>query len=159
MIGLRYTIKSSNFAWILQFPIFQQIAYFAIFIELYEIDKIAKKMKKENQGLVKGFAESSDKKAVGDKSIQIAKDCDKLNQKKTKVMNDFLHMKLYEAFLEASPQSILQIMIVFRQGFSDPMDVFTIVTSMLSLTMCAATLFWKYPTVVSIYRRYVYGFT
>ena len=134
----------------MQFPLFQQIAYFAIFLELYEIDLQDKEKRAENRKLAKEFPESTDKKAEGDKSIQIAKDCYRLNQKKTKVMNDFLQMKLYEAFLEAAPQSILQIMIVFRRGFSDPMDVFTITTSMLSLTMCATNLFWKYPTQVHI---------
>ena len=151
IINLRYTIKLSYFGWILQFPLFQQIAYFAIFLELYEIDLQYKKMRAENRMLAKQFPESPDKDAVGDKSKNIAKDCNRLNQKKTRVMNDFLQMKLYEAFLEASPQAILQIMIVFSRGFSDPMDVFTITTSMLSLTMCATNLYWKYPTLVSIF--------
>ena len=134
----------------MQFPLFQQIAYFAIFLELYEINLQDKEKRAENRKLAKDFPESTDKKAAGEESKNIANHCDQLNQKKTKVMNDFLQMKLYEAFLEAAPQSILQIMIVFRRGFSDPMDIFTITTSMLSLTMCATNLFWKYPTQVHI---------
>ena len=133
----------------MQFPLFQQIAYFAIFLELYEIDLQDKEKRAENRKLAKEFPESPDKKAAGEESKNIAKHCDQLNQKKTKVMNDFLQMKLYEAFLEAAPQSILQIMIVFRRGFSDPMDIFTITTSLLSLTICATDLFWKFPTQVS----------
>ena len=149
IVRLRYRIKSSNFSWILQFPVFQQLAYFAIFLELYLIDLKDKEQLKANQTFTQKFIESTDKVKTGDVTIDIAKECHLLNKKKTKVMNDFLQMKLYEAFLEASPQAILQIMIVFRRGFSDPMDVFTISTSLLSLTLCATNLFWTYPTQVS----------
>ena len=148
MIRLRYKIKSSNFAWILQFPLFQQLAYSSIFLELYEIGEQDKKKIEENRNLAIAFSESSDKVSDGKESIEIAKECYGLNKKKTKVMNDFLQLKLYEAFLEAAPQAILQIMIVFRQGFSSPLDIFTITTSMLSLSLCAINLYWKYPTQV-----------
>ena len=149
IIESRYSIKSSNFAWILQFPIFQQLAYFSIFLELYMIDLKDKERMKANQQCTIEVNNSSDKTKTGDETIEIAKECYMLNKKKTRVMNDFLQLKLYEAFLEASPQAILQIMIVFRRGFSDPMDVFTISISLLSLTVCATDLFWKYPTQVS----------
>ena len=78
-----------------------------------------------------------------------ARSCDKLSKMRISLLNEFLQMKLYEAFLEAAPQAILQVMIVFRRGFSDPMDIFTITTSLLSLTICATDLFWKFPTQVS----------
>ena len=136
----------------MQFPIFQQISYFAILLELYEIDKEEKETIKDNGNLAKGFFESSEsksKESKGKKSTMFAKYYKQLNEKKTKVMNDFLHMKLFEAFLEAAPQAVLQIMIVLRRGFSGPMDVFTISTSILSLTLCSTKLFWKYPTQVS----------
>ena len=153
LIKLRYTIKSSDFAWVMQFPLFQQLAYFAILFELYEIDKEEKDTKKENSKLVKNFVDiepsKSDKKSNEKRTMLFAKQFNKLNEKKIKVMNDFLHMKLFEAFLEAAPQAVLQMMIVLRRGFSGPMDVFTILTSILSLTMCSTKLFWKYPTQVS----------
>ena len=148
IINLRYIVKSSSFGWILQFPLFQQLAYFAIFLELYEIDVADQKEVRKSHEIVKQVVDSSEEISSSKESIEIAKECDRLQKKKTMVMNDFLNMKLYEAFLEAAPQAILQIMIVFRKGFSDPMDVFTISTSLLSLTACATNLFWKYPTKV-----------
>ena len=149
IIESRYLMKSSNFPWILQFPIFQQLAYFSIFLELYMIDLTDKERIKANQQCTIEVNNSIDKTKNGDETVKIAKECHMLNKKKTRVMNDFLQLKLYEAFLEAAPQAILQVMIVFRRGFSNPMDVFTILTSMLSLNICATDLFWRYPTQVS----------
>ena len=137
----------------MQFPLFQQLAYTAILLELYEIDKEEKDSKDDSSKLAENFLKSKNKKLEGKRTIFFAMHFNKLNVKKTKVMNDFLRMKLFEAFLEAAPQAVLQIMIVLRRGFSGPMDVFTISTSMLSLTMCATKLFWKYPTQVSDFQE------
>ena len=150
LIKLRYKIKFSYFAWILQFPIFQQLAYFAIFLELFMINSMDNKNLEKNQHFTQEFNNSTEKTKTGNATIEIAKECYMLEKKKIRVMNDFLQLKLFEAFLEAAPQAILQIMIVFRRGFSDPMDIFTISTSLLSLTLCAINLFWKYPTQVIV---------
>ena len=135
------------------------------------IDMSDKKILTSNQELTEKVV-NSPKKKYSEASKQIfviqksaifngyAKRCDKLSRMRISLLNEFLQMKLYEAFLEAAPQAILQVMIVFRRGFSDPMDIFTITTSLLSLTMCATDLFWKFPTQVSDYsliRIYSHG--
>ena len=124
------------------------------------IDMIDNKVMISNQQLSemtvnspkKKYSEASNQIDVMQKSAifnGFARKCAKLSTYRISLLNEFLQMKLYEAFLEAAPQAILQVMIVFRRGFSDQMDIFTITTSLLSLTMCATDLFWKYPTQVS----------
>ena len=131
IIESRYLMKSSNFPWILQFPIFQQLAYFSIFLELYMIDLKDKERIYANQKATHKVIEKTDITNISNDTVDIAKEFHLLNKKKTRVMNEFLQLKLYEAFMEAAPQAILQVMIVFRRGFSGPMDIFTISTSLL----------------------------
>ena len=157
---MRYKTRGSNYAWILQLPVCQQLAYFSIFLELSIIDMSDKKILTSNQELTEKIV-NSPKKIYSEASKQIyviqksailngyAKRSHKLSKMRIILLTEFLQMKLYEAFLEAAPQAILQVMIVFRRGFSDPIDIFTITTSLLSLTMCATDLFWKFPTQVS----------
>ena len=56
---------------------------------------------------------------------------------------------IFEAFLEAAPQSTLQIMIVLKQGLVDHFQILTILTSLISLTIAAVKLFWEFPTKAS----------
>ena len=58
---------------------------------------------------------------------------------------------IFEAFLEAAPQSTLQIMIVLKQGLVDHFQMLTIITSLISLTIAAVKLFWEFPTKVNFF--------
>ena len=55
-------------------------------------------------------------------------------------MTNFQEMKLYEAFGESAPQAALQIAIVLQTGSISAMQMFTITTSLLSLTLAASEI-------------------
>ena len=73
---------------------------------------------------------------------------DSLEEKNT-LLATFLDLKLLEAFLEAGPQFAFQISVILQDGISSVNQIFTIVTSALSLTWGSSELFLKYPTKVS----------
>ena len=69
-------------------------------------------------------------------------------EKKT-LLAKFMDLKLLEAFLEAGPQLVFQIMVVMQDGMTSNNQWITILTSALSLTWSSAELYLKYPTEVS----------
>ena len=80
--------------------------------------------------------------------IELAKTNEYITQHKAFVCVRFLDHKLYEAFLEAGPQSIFQLMIVLQSGFMDEFQLFTILTSILSFIPTATEMYLEYPTKV-----------
>lgn len=71
-----------------------------------------------------------------------------LNKKREMLLSEFMEMKLYEAYVESGPQSIFQLMRVIQRGFSSPLQCFTLVLSIVSLTLAGAQFFWSCPTQV-----------
>ena len=59
-----------------------------------------------------------------------------------------MDLKLYEAFLEGGPQSIVQLMIVMQGGLINYFQIVTIITSLLSFTLAATEIYLRYPTKV-----------
>ena len=57
-----------------------------------------------------------------------------------KLMTDFQEMKLYETFGESAPQAALQIGIVLQTGSLNATQIFSIFTSLLSLTLGASEI-------------------
>ena len=80
--------------------------------------------------------------------IELAKTNEYITQHKAFVCGRVLDHKLYEAFLEAGPQSIFQLMIVLQNGFMDEFQLFTILTSILSFIPTATEMYLAYPTKV-----------
>ena len=50
---------------------------------------------------------------------------------KAQLLTNFLDYKLYEAFLESGPQFVFQLMVIFQDGVSSPVQWFTIVIILL----------------------------
>ena len=69
-------------------------------------------------------------------------------KEKNTLLAKFLDLKLLEAFLEAGPQFAFQISVILQDGISSGTQIFTIVTSALSLTWASSELYLKYPTEV-----------
>ena len=94
--------------------------------------------------------EANELNKVKDKQelIELAKTNEYICQHKAFVSGRFLDHKLYEAFLEAGPQSIFQLMIVLQSGFMDEFQIFTILTSILSFIHTATEMYLAYPTKV-----------
>ena len=69
-------------------------------------------------------------------------------KEKNTLLATFLDLKLLEAFLEAGPQFAFQISVILQDGISSGTQIFTIVTSALSLTWASSELYLKYPTEV-----------
>ena len=70
-----------------------------------------------------------------------------LTEKNT-LLATFLDLKLLEAFLEAGPQFAFQLSVILQDGLSSYTQIFTIVTSALSMTWASSELYLKYPTEV-----------
>ena len=133
-------------------PILQPFVHFIFFIELINCDKKIQ----ENQKKYTDFATklNSNEKSVEEKAKQ-AIEYGITNHKnlvnKNILLATFLDLKLLEAFLEAGPQFAFQISVILQDGISSQTQIFTIVTSALSLTWASSELYLKYPTEVSIY--------
>ena len=80
--------------------------------------------------------------------LKIAKKVEKIKIHRTYLIGQFMDLKLYEAFLEGGPQSIVQLMIVMQGGLTSYFQIFTIATSLLSFTLAATEIYLRYPTKV-----------
>ena len=80
--------------------------------------------------------------------LKIAKKVEKIKIHRTYLIGQFMDLKLYEAFLEGGPQSIVQLMIVMQGGLTSYFQIFTIATSLLSFTLAASEIYLRYPTKV-----------
>ena len=56
-------------------------------------------------------------------------------------MTSFQKMKLFEAFLESAPQATLQIGIVMQEGYTSPLQIVSIIISLMSLALGAADVY------------------
>ena len=74
---------------------------------------------------------------------------------KNDLLATFLDLKLLEAFLEAGPQLAFQISVMVQDGISSDTQIFTTITSALSLTWASSELFLKYPTEVIELEHYI----
>ena len=106
------------------------------------------------------------KKQFEEKTDQIGKDARKAKESEAEVKqianmaNDanvyteelqgtFFDMKIYEAFLEGAPQSILQLYIILTSCEIKPFQWFTLITSFLAFTYASSEIFLKCPTKAS----------
>ena len=71
---------------------------------------------------------------------QAAKEYVKAKQRYLTIMTEFQKMKLYEAFGESAPQAAFQIGIVLQIGTISPTQIFSIGTSLFSLTLAASEI-------------------
>ena len=72
---------------------------------------------------------------------------DEMKKKQNSLNLQVLKMKLFEAFLESGPQSIVQIMIIMKNGVSDNFQLLTLFTSILSFGKNATRIYLDYPTI------------
>ena len=77
-----------------------------------------------------------------------AKTNQKIKQHKRFLNTQVLGLKLYEAFLEGGPQSILQFTILMKSGIIDYFQIFTLATSLLSFSRTATSLYLGFSTKV-----------
>ena len=148
-ISFRYKIRNTKLAWILHFPLLQPFVNASYLFELNIINSLINKTSVEVDKLSKHKEIKRDEVDEKTKELtDLAMKNKRLNAKKISVTSDFLGVMIFEAFLEAAPQSTLQIMIVLKQGFVDHFQMLTIITSLMSLTIAAVKLFWEFPTKV-----------
>ena len=101
-------------------------------------------LSREFTGSLSGHHIPSEKKIL----LKIAKKVEKIKTHRTYLIGQFMDLKLYEAFLEGGPQSIVQLMIVMQGGLTSYFQIFTIATSLLSFTLAATEIYLRYPTKV-----------
>ena len=135
-------------------PILQPFVHCTFFKKLRSLDNHIQ----ENQKKYAEFAENLDtSKKLEDNTTEAFKyghtNHDLLKEKNT-LLATFLDLKLLEAFLEAGPQFAFQLSVILQDGLSGYTQIFTVVTSALSLTWASSELYLKYPTEVNIYNRH-----
>ena len=131
-------------------PILQPIVHCTFFKELIRLDNQIQ----ENQKTYTDFAANLDlNKKLDDNTKEAFEYGQKnhgLSKEKNTLLATFLDLKLLEAFLEAGPQFAFQLSVILQDGLSSYTQIFTVVTSALSLTWASSELYLKYPTEVSI---------
>ena len=81
-------------------------------------------------------------------SEKFAKTHDNIIRQQLHLEGQFLNFKLHESFLEGGPQSVLQIITVFKNGFTSGLQLLTILTSFLSFTWTSTEMYLTSPTKV-----------
>ena len=132
-------------------PIIQPLVHLAFFTELRSLDEKIQ----ENQHYYKIWRKTtllnSDNKILDrKKAIEFGKQNQEHLLAKNTLLATFLDLKLLEAFLEAAPQFAFQISVILQDGLSSSTQIFTIVTSALSLTWASSELYLNYPTEVNL---------
>ena len=138
------------------FPLFQPFIHIAYFLELIYHDLHLKMSFENHVTFSKRLISREYTGALSDHHIpiekkmllKIAKKVEKIKTHRTYLIGQFMDLKLYEAFLEGGPQSIVQLMIVMQGGLTSYFQIFTIVTSLLSFTLAASEIYLRYPTKV-----------
>ena len=80
---------------------------------------------------------------------RIAKMANDANIYIEELQGTFFDMKIYEAFLEGAPPSILQLYIILTSCEIKPFQWFTLITSFLAFTYASSEIFLKCPTKAS----------
>ena len=142
-----FSIKGSFWVHV---PILQPFVHCTFFKELMNLDNKIQ----ENQKTYTDFAANLDvNKKLEDNTTEAFEYGDTnhaLLKEKNTLLATFLDLKLLEAFLEAGPQFAFQLSVILQDGLSSYTQIFTVVTSALSLTWASSELYLKYPTKVSI---------
>ena len=81
-----------------------------------------------------------DRKAYQEDVEEAADDYVTAKENYKQLMTDFQEMKLFEVFGESAPQVTLQVAIVLQVGSINAIQIFTILTSLLSLTLGASEI-------------------
>jgi hypothetical protein len=77
---------------------------------------------------------------------ELGKEIIKSQKNMSKLQRTFLRSKIYEAFLESSPQFCLQLYIIISAGyFGGPGQIFTIITSFASVVTVSMNIYLKMP--------------
>ena len=131
-------------------PILQPFVHLTFLKELWKYDKDIQ----VNQREYTKFAKSLDSNEgtlenKARKALKFGNDNHNLLKDKNDLLATFLDLKLLEAFLEAGPQFAFQISVIIQEGISSDNQIFTVVTSALSLTWASSELYLKYQTEVS----------
>ena len=142
-----FSIKGSFWVHV---PILQPIVHCTFFKKLILLDNQIQ----ENQKTYTDFAANLNLNKKLDDNTKEAFKYGHTNhgllKEKNTLLATFLDLKLLEAFLEAGPQFAFQLSVILQDGISSYTQIFTVVTSALSLTWASSELFLKYPTEVRI---------
>ena len=155
-IWIRWVRFSKKGSFWVHIPILQPFVHFTYFIILITIDRKIQKNRQNYTDFAKNL--ESNKKPLEEKSkeaLEYGNSCSSLLTDKNDLLATFLDLKLLEAFLEAGPQFAFQVSVMVQDGISSETQIFTTVTSALSLTWASSELFLKYPTEVIQLKHYV----
>ena len=154
--GKSFWVKWTHFSitrsfWV-HLPILQPLVHATFFTKLRSLDNNIKKNQKDYTVFAtKLNSNDEDLEVKANEAVAFGKENHKNLIEKNELLAKFLELKLLEAFLEAGPQFAFQISVILQDGISSKTQIFTIVTSALSLTWASSELYLKNPTEVNIY--------
>ena len=132
---------------LLHFPLIQVFTHFSFFMELVELDRL----QRANMKVFKSISNEEMDNLINNKKkiIEQVLIYDELTKQRSEVFQEVVKFKLFEAFLEGSPQIILQIYIVAQTGFSSWIQIISLIISIISTSYSAHELYQAYPTKVN----------
>ena len=146
---VKWTHFSLNGSFLCHIPIIQPLVHLTFFRQLRILDNaiyynhgdyvsFRQEVKTSKKDLSENVEEAY---SYGRKNVKYQ------TEKKT-LLAKFLEMKLLEAFLEAGPQFVFQIVVMLQDGITGYNQILAICTSAFSLIWASAELYLKYPTEV-----------
>ena len=140
------TLMESLKAISLQIPIIQPVVHLLYLLRLKaakdNITRCIKFYKKFNPRMVN----EQNRKYFQDDVKNAADDFVKFQKTYQEILTNFQNVRLFEAFGESAPQAAFQIGIVLQLGTLSGLQVFTISTSLFSLSLGASTIFLMMAT-------------
>ena len=123
------------------FPLFQPLVHFSYLIQIKEAKDIMKKSRK----IYKSIKQERHQNAK-EMLIKASEENEKAKTKYAILFSEFQEMRLYEVFGESAPQSALQLAIMLQLGYLSYIQIFTIATSLFSVSMGSTNIFLLMPT-------------
>ena len=148
---IMWTHFSLNGSFLCHIPIIQPLVHLTFFRQLRILDNAIY----ENHGDYVSFREEvkTSEKDLSEKveeAFTYGRNNEKYQTEKKTILARFLEMKLLEAFLEAGPQFVFQIVVILQDGITGFNQILTVCTSAISLIWASSELYLKYPTEVRL---------
>ena len=152
---VKWTHFSVNGSFLCHIPIIQPLVHFTFFKQLRLVDN---KIYKNHDDYVSFREETTFEKRSERELPEKVEEAYSYGRKnltyqteKKKLLAKFLEMKLLEAFLEAGPQFVFQIVVMLQDGITGYNQILAVCTSAFSLIWASSELYLKYPTEVKFY--------
>ena len=148
---VKWTHFSINGSFLCHIPIIQPLVHLSFFRQLRILDNAIYNNHEDYVTFRKDIKTSEkDLSEKVEEAYSYGRKNEKYQTEKKTLLAKFLEMKLLEAFLEAGPQFVFQIVVILQDGITGYNQILAVFTSAFSLIWASAELYLKYPTEVGL---------